>query len=104
MTDHERAEQLVVNLHRLDATIVQLSQVVHETVGDIEGLNRASFADGGVRGAERLGGAISVEGLFGLVRGRLRSVGLEALLQRHVGVADAGWVESTATRLRRLVR
>jgi hypothetical protein len=83
---------------------VQLSTALHEAVSDLDTLNKAAFdAGGGKQGSVQLGGALSIDALFALVRGRFHALGLENLLQRTTHTTDPGWVEATVTRLRRVV-
>ena len=103
MTDHERAEHLIEGVHRIESLTLQLSSAVSEVIGDIEGLSKAAHREGGTRGVDRLGSALSTEGLYGLIRGRLHALGLERLLQRTNHTTESGWVEDRASRVRRVV-
>ena len=100
MTDHDRAEHLIEGLQRIESLAVQLSTAMNEAVGDLGALSKAAYRDGGRHGADQLGAALSVDALYGLVRGRLHSLGLEPLLQRTTHTTDPGWVEATSTRVR----
>src|SRR5262245_15245152 len=103
MTDAERTEHLIAGLGTIDSLAVQLAAAMTEAVGDIEALSKAAFRGGGVQRADRQGGAISIGALHALVRGRLRGLGCEQLLERTTQSTDPGWVENTATRLRRVL-
>jgi hypothetical protein len=96
MTDHDRAEHLIEGLQRLESLAIQLSTAMRAALDDIEALNKAAYREGGIRGADRLGGALSGDALFALVRGRFHALGLEPLLQRTTHTTDPGWIDATA--------
>jgi len=102
-SDADRVEFLVARLQTIDALAVQLHTTITEAVGDLDLLNKAAYGEGGKPHAARLGGALSIDALFALVRGRLNGLGLEPLLQRTTEKTDPGWVDATASRLRRVV-
>jgi hypothetical protein len=103
MTEQERAEALIAGLQRIEGIVVDLRSAIADAVGNIEQLGKVAYGNDGRRGADQMLAALSVDGLYGLVRQRLHAVGLEVLLQRTTWGASEAWVHDVAQRLRRVV-
>ena len=98
----EAHARLLSELEQLELQIRALAETLTAVERDLETITRQSFQDGGRAAVEELQTALSVQSLYGAVRGRFRALGHEALLIRTNDATVDDWASICARRLRRI--